>query len=186
MTCIWLHTAKISEQCQDNVESKTLLWRNSQPSKSFLIFLPHPPQLQIVACVEAHQNKVVSYQPNCCVEWIQCSWHPNTSSSSAYCWPPIMSLRATTSKILQLIIMYCSPTDGHWYSHYSLTGLSTVPILGKEGAFIWVLWILNVASCFKSMSKLEKITQHTKYSNTHFVLYCNHSKYAPPPNPWIY
>ena len=88
--------------------------------------------MQIVPCVEAHQNKVVSYQPNCCVEWIQCPWHPTTSSSSAYCWPPIMSLRATTSKILQLIIMYCSPTDGHWYSHYSVTGIRINPILGKE------------------------------------------------------
>ena len=157
MTCIWLHSAKICEQCQNNVESKTLLWRNSQPSKSFLLFLHHHHQLQIVSCVEAHQNKVVSYQPNCCVEWIQCSWHPTTSSSSAYCWPPIMSLRATTSKILQLIIMYCSPTDGHWYSHYSVTGIRINPILGKKYMYIDV--------------KIETIIQHAKYSNTPSVLW---------------
>ena len=120
--------------------------------------------MQIVPCVEAHQNKVVSYQPNCCVEWIQCSWHPTTSSSSAYCWPPIMSLRATTSKILQLIIMYCSPTDAYWYLHYSVTGIRINPILGKE----FCDHRSNVHWC---QNWEGYTTQHAKYSNTPSVLW---------------
>ena len=143
--------------------------RNPQNCSLFSFIALNASNANCALCRGASKQSCV-LSANCCVEWIQCPWHPTTSSSSAYCWPPIMSLRATTSKILHLIIVYCSPTDGHWYSHYSVTGIRINPILGKEYMYIDV--------------KIETITQHTKYSNTPSVLY-DHSNYAPPPNPWI-